>query len=109
MPWTADATLGFVRFVGIAEVAGGIGLVLLGLLRIKPILTAWAAAGIATIMVPPIPEHILRGETSSLGMNVLLLLLAIFTAWRRFKNAPIESKERTKVSAPMDQYEPCRR
>ncbi len=108
MPWAADAPLGFVRFAGIAELAGSIGLVLPALLRIKPILTAWAATGIATILVLSIPVHIVRGETSSLGLNVLLLVMALFVAWGRFKRAPIESKERRKVGATMDQYEPNR-
>lgn len=92
MPWAADAPLALVRFVGIAELLGGLGLVLPALLRIKPILTAWAATGIATIMVLSIPVHILRGETSSLGLSIMLLLMAVFVAWGRFKKAPIEPK-----------------
>ncbi len=92
MPWTADAHLSFIRFVGIAEVIGGIGLVVPAWLRIKPILTPWAATGIATIMVLSIPVRFLRGETSSLGLNILLLVLATFVGWGRFKKAPIHSK-----------------
>ncbi len=92
MPWTADAHLGFVRFVGIAEVAGGIGLVVPAWLRIKPNLTAWAATGIAAVMVLSVPVHIMRGETSSLGLNALLLVSALFVGWGRFKKAPIEPK-----------------
>ena len=33
----------FVRFIGLAEVAGGLGLILPGLLRIRPLLTPLAA------------------------------------------------------------------
>src|SRR4051794_4966931 len=36
----------FVRFIGVAELLGGLGLLLPGLLRIRPILTSWAAAGL---------------------------------------------------------------
>src|SRR5881392_3770601 len=39
------------RFVGVAEVLGALGLVLPGLLRIKPGLTPLAAAGLVIIMV----------------------------------------------------------
>ena len=106
MPWTANAPLAFVRFVGIMEVTGGIGLVLPALLRIKPILTAWAATGIATIMVLSIPVHIMRGEFSSLGLSVMLLLIAAFVAWGRFKKAPIEANDRIKPSATLNQREP---
>jgi uncharacterized membrane protein YphA (DoxX/SURF4 family) len=40
----------FLRFIGLAEVAGALGLILPGLLRIRPILTPLAAAGLVIIM-----------------------------------------------------------
>ena len=41
----------FVRFLGVAEVLGAIGLILPGLLRIRPGLTPLAAAGLVIIMI----------------------------------------------------------
>ncbi|NUP05417.1 MAG: DoxX family protein [Polyangiaceae bacterium] len=41
----------FIRFIGVAEVAGALGLVLPGALRIHRELTSLAAAGLAFIMV----------------------------------------------------------
>jgi uncharacterized membrane protein YphA (DoxX/SURF4 family) len=41
----------FLRFIGVAEVLGGLGLVLPGLTGIRPGLTPLAAAGLAIIMV----------------------------------------------------------
>src|SRR5215213_5439729 len=41
----------FVRFIGVAEVLGALGLILPGLLRIKPWLTPLAAAGLVVVMV----------------------------------------------------------
>jgi uncharacterized membrane protein YphA (DoxX/SURF4 family) len=41
----------FLRFIGIAEVLGAVGLILPGLLRIRPGLTPLAAAGLVIIMV----------------------------------------------------------
>src|SRR4029453_4727050 len=41
----------FVRFIGVAEVLGAIGLILPGLLRIRPGLTRLAAAGLTIIMI----------------------------------------------------------
>lgn len=41
----------FVRFIGVAEVLGGLGLILPGLLRIRPGLTPLAAAGLVVIMI----------------------------------------------------------
>src|SRR5207248_5388008 len=40
----------FLRFIGVAEVLGGIGLILPGLLRIRPGLTPLAASGLVIIM-----------------------------------------------------------
>jgi uncharacterized membrane protein YphA (DoxX/SURF4 family) len=41
----------FVRFIGVAEALGAIGLILPWLLRIRPILTPLAAAGLVIIMI----------------------------------------------------------
>src|SRR5437899_11773098 len=41
----------FLRFIGVAEVVGAIGLILPGLLRIRPGLTPLAAAGLVIIMI----------------------------------------------------------
>lgn len=40
----------FLRFIGVLEVAGGLGLVLPGLLRLRPVLTPLAAAGLVIVM-----------------------------------------------------------
>src|SRR5262245_9248240 len=47
---TKDTTLPglFLRFIGVAEVLGALGLILPGLLRIRPGLTPFAAAGLAS-------------------------------------------------------------
>jgi hypothetical protein len=41
----------FLRFIGAAEVLGAIGLILPGLLRIRPVLTPLAATGLTIIMI----------------------------------------------------------
>ena len=41
----------FLRFIGVAEVLGALGLILPGLLRIRPGLTPLAAAGLVIIMI----------------------------------------------------------
>ena len=92
LPWASQVPAGLVRFIGISEVLGGLGLILPALLRIKPILTAWAAVGLALVMLFAAGFHASRGETSAIGMNVILALVAIFIAWGRFKKAPIQQK-----------------
>lgn len=83
----------FLRFIGVVEVLGGIGLILPGLLRIRPILTAWAAAGIVILMIGAV------GITFAGGVNVGMALipgvtgiLAAFVAYGRWKLAPIRSR-----------------
>ena len=43
----------FIRFIGVCELLGAVGLVLPGLLRIRQGLTSLAAAGLAVIMAGP--------------------------------------------------------
>ena len=92
LPWASQVPEALVRFIGLAEVLGGIGLILPALLRIKPQLTAWAAVGLALVMLFAAIFHASRGENSAIGMNVMLAALAAFVAWGRFKKAPIQPR-----------------
>ncbi len=92
LPWASQIPSGLVRFIGISEVLGGLGLILPALLRIKPQLTPLAALGLATVMLFAAIFHASRGEFSAIGMNVILSLIALFIAWGRSKKAPIGPK-----------------
>jgi hypothetical protein len=73
-----------VRFIGLVEIAGAVGLVLPQATGTLPILTPIAATGLVVLQVLAIAVHVRRGETSQLGINVVLLLLAAFVAVGRF-------------------------
>lgn len=92
LPWVKEVPPGLVRFIGISELLGAIGLVLPALLRVKPRLTFWASAGIATIMLFALVFHIATGEFSVIGMVVVIGLVATFVAWGRAKKVPIQPK-----------------
>ena len=92
LPWAAQVPEALVRFIGLAELLGAVGLILPSLLRIKPQLTAWAAIGIVVIMLLATLFHIVRGETEVIGMNIFIALLAGYIAWGRFKKAFIPAK-----------------
>ncbi len=92
LPWASQVPVGLVRFIGVSELLGGLGLVLPALLRIKPRLTVLAAIGLATVMVFAALFHASRGEFSAIGMNLILALIALFIAWGRAKKAPIQPK-----------------
>ena len=57
----------FVRFLGVAEVLGAIGLILPGLLRIRPGLTPLAAAGLVIIMIGATTRSAPRPSSSSVN------------------------------------------
>ena len=92
MPWAGDVPALLVRFIGTAELLGGLGLILPAALRIKPELTAWAAVGLALVMIFALIFHVSRSEMQAIGMNVILAAIAAFIAWGRFKKAPIYPK-----------------
>ncbi len=91
MPWVADLP-GLVRFIGVAELLGAIGLILPAATRILPVLTPAAGAGLATIMVLAAGFHAMNGEYSAIAVNAVLGLLAAFVAWGRLVKAPIAPK-----------------
>jgi uncharacterized membrane protein YphA (DoxX/SURF4 family) len=92
LPWVSQVPVALVRFIGISEVLGGLGLVLPALLRIKTVLTPLAAVGIVVIMLLAAILHISRGETPAVGMNIVIGLLAVFVAWGRSTQARIQAK-----------------
>ena len=81
-PGTAELHPLFI-FIAICEIAGAIGLIGPLATGIKPILTAWAAAGLATIALLAGCFHVARGETNELPAVVVLFALAAFVAWGR--------------------------
>jgi putative oxidoreductase len=92
LPWTAEVPEPLVRFIGVAELLGAVGLILPSLLRIQPKLTPIAALALAVVMLFAAIFHVSRGETPAIGMNVVLIAVAAFIAWGRFNKAPIFPK-----------------
>ncbi|NOT32938.1 MAG: DoxX family protein [Candidatus Eisenbacteria bacterium] len=87
--WTPSVPDALIRFIGIAELAGALGLLLPAFTRIAPRLTPVAATGLGVIMLFAAAFHISRGETAVLPFNTGLFALAAFVAWGRFVAAPI--------------------
>lgn len=87
--WAETAPLGLIRFIGVAELAGVVGLILPALTRIKPHLTTYAAMGLLAIQVLAIGLHVVRGEFDVLAFNFIFVALAILVIWGRSKKSPI--------------------
>ena len=88
MEWAKHVSDGLIYFTGIMEILGAIGLLLPGLLKIKPVLTPIAALGLAIIMILAGCLNIYIGETKG-AIVFVFAALAIFIAWGRFKKAPL--------------------
>jgi len=78
----------FLRFLGLAEVLGALGLILPGLLRIRPGLTPLAAAGLVIIMIGATVIMWASGMVAVALMNVVVGLLAAFVGYGRWRLAP---------------------
>jgi hypothetical protein len=89
-PWTAENP-GLVKFTGVVDLLGGMGLILPGLLRVWPKLTIYAAYGTIVLMIAASSFHISRGEGSLIGVNIFFALLAAFIVWGRLKKAPFNA------------------
>jgi putative oxidoreductase len=94
-PWAADLPVPLVKLIGIVELAGAVGIVLPALVRILPALTPLAAMGLLVIMAAAIPFHISRGESRVITMHFVVVALAAFVAWGRFKAARISPRQTT--------------
>jgi uncharacterized membrane protein YphA (DoxX/SURF4 family) len=84
MGWVSLVSPGMVRFIGAAELAGGLGVVLPWATHIAPILTPIAAAGLVIVMILAAGLHIKRSEWAELPPSVVLGALAAFVACGRF-------------------------
>jgi uncharacterized membrane protein YphA (DoxX/SURF4 family) len=77
----------FLRFIGVCEVLGGVGLILPGLLRIRPGLTPLAAVGLVVIMIGAIVITLIGGQPGAALISLLVGLLAAFVAYGRWRLA----------------------
>ncbi len=90
----------FLRFIGVCEVLGALGLILPGLSRIRPGLTPLAAAGLATIMVGATVTTLAVGGGATALMPLMVGLLAAFVAYGRSRLAPHHGSSHRPVLQP---------
>jgi hypothetical protein len=77
------------RFIGVCEVLGAIGLILPGLLRIRPGLTPLAAIGLSIITAGATVITVMGGEVAVALIPLSVCLLAAAVAYGRWRIAPL--------------------
>jgi putative oxidoreductase len=82
----------FQVFLGVAEVLAAVGLTLPGMTRIQPWLVPSAAAGIMIVMVSATIFHLMRGEVGPAMTTIVLLGMATFVAYMRWRVLPIQPR-----------------
>jgi hypothetical protein len=71
------------RFIGVAEVLGGVGLVLPWLLKIRPVLTPIAAVALVVIMIGAVTISSIGGGASSAAIPLLVGVALSAVAYAR--------------------------
>ena len=89
----------FLRFIGVAELLGGLGLILPGLLRIQPGLTPLAAAGLVIIMAGATVMGLMVHDVAMSLIPLAVGLLAAFVAYGRWRLAPHRGRTRARAVA----------
>lgn len=90
--WTVYVPHPLVRFIGVSELLGSVGLIVPAATGIQPRLATWAAAGLTLIMASATIMHAVRGETIALPTTITLFVLDAFVAYGRWKLAPFSEK-----------------
>ena len=75
----------FLRFIAVCEVLGALGLILPGLLRLRPGLTPLAAAGLVIIMIGATVVTLMTGDIATALIPLVVGLLSAFVAYGRWR------------------------
>jgi hypothetical protein len=89
----------FMRFIGVAEVLGALGLVLPGLLRLWPRLTPLAAAGLVVIMIGATAVTLMGGEVALALIPLAVGVAVAFVAYGRTRLVPLRGHAHSRASS----------
>jgi hypothetical protein len=82
----------FLRFIGVCEVLGALGLIFPWLLRIRPGLTPLAAAGLVIIMIGAVVTTLATVDVATALIPFAVGILAAFIAYGRWRLMPLSTK-----------------
>lgn len=78
----------FLRFIGICEVLGAVGLILPRRLNVMPTLTPLAAVGLVIIMIGATVITVMSGQIATALLPAVTAVIAGFVAWGRWRLVP---------------------
>jgi DoxX-like protein len=79
----------FMRFIGVCETLGALGLILPGVFRIRTALTPLAASGLVIIMIGATTVTLIGGLVAPALVPVIVGTLASLVAYGRWRVAPL--------------------
>jgi hypothetical protein len=71
---------GFIKFIGVCETLGALGLILPGLFHIRERLTPLAASGLVIIMIGAVVTTLLQGQGAAAILPAIVGLIATYVA-----------------------------
>jgi uncharacterized membrane protein len=93
MSWMYDLDPTLHAISGLAEILGGLGLILPAVTRIQTRLVAWAAAGLTLVMLAATIWHIPRGETMNMVLTLINAGVMAFIVYGRTRLAPLSDRK----------------
>ncbi|HEY0371819.1 MAG TPA: DoxX family protein [Thermoanaerobaculia bacterium] len=78
----------FLRFIGVVEILGALGLILPGLTRIRPLLTPLAAAGLVIVMIG---ATVLTFATAGVAAAVMPTVVGLLSGLVAYGRRPVRS------------------
>ena len=97
-PGPIQLPVAFIRFIGVCEILGAIGMVVPGLTGIKPGLTPLGAAGLVIIMIGATVINLVDGPAPAAILTVALGAMCAFVVygrWLRPSELTVATKART--------------
>jgi uncharacterized membrane protein YphA (DoxX/SURF4 family) len=88
----------FVRFIGVCEVLGALGLVLPGIFRIRTDLTPLAAQGLVVIMIGAVITTVATMDASMAILPLVVGILAAVVAYGRTRVVPLIARHSNRAA-----------
>ncbi|MFN0071941.1 MAG: DoxX family protein [Chloroflexota bacterium] len=82
----------FIKFIGVCEVLGALGLILPGITHIRPMLTPLAALGLGLIALGAVGYQLLAGQSGNAVFAAAVALIAGFIGYGRWNLVPHRGK-----------------